>query len=274
LDLNSLNKGEAVLGKRTCIFCARILDPSQLALPTSQTREHVFARWIRDAVANKRMTMYEAGPNQAITQLRQVPLSNLVNSNVCKECNNGWMEKLESAVDPLVQRLIAGAGIATLLPHEIELLARWTAKTVAVLSFVTPQQQFVPEKACQSLHPDSTIIPQFRFFYCALSGDVNIEGAYLQLTYAAELPIVGETQVSGTRILLVINNQCLIADFPPIIEGFRYDLTNSPASQLWPVRMPAGRRDLGISLPASVSDVINSIGRSIIVDLDHRAIRV
>lgn len=262
------------MSDKRCIFCDRLLDPSQLNLPTSQTKEHVFARWIRDAVTNNRMTMYQAGPNQAITQLRQVPLSNLVNSNVCKECNNGWMEELESAVDPLVQRLIAGTDIATLLPHEIELLARWTAKTVAVLSFVTPQQQFVPEKACRSLHPKSAITPQFRFFYCALSGNVNIEGAYLQLTYAAELPIIGKTQVSGTRILLIINNQCLIADFPPIIEGFRYDLTNSPVSQLWPIRVSAGQRDLEISLPSPVSDVINFIGRSIIVDLDHRAIRV
>jgi hypothetical protein len=272
LELN--NKGETLLGEKKCMFCTRVLNPSQLALPTSQTQEHVFARWIRDAVINNRMTMYEARQNQATTQLRQVPLSNLVNSNVCKECNNGWMEKLESAVDPQVQRLIAGTDIAALLPQDIELLARWTAKTVAVLSFVTPQQQFVPEKACQSLHPESTLTPQFRFFYCALLGDVSIEGSYLQLTYAAELPILGKKQVSGTRILLVINNQCLIADFPPIIEGFRYDLTNSPASQLWPARMPAGRRDLGISLPAPVSDVINSIGRSIIVDLDHRVIRV
>jgi hypothetical protein len=261
------------LDGKSCIFCGRTLDPSQLELPTSQTREHVFARWIRDAVTNNRMTMYEVLPNQATTQLRQVTLNKLVNSRVCRECNTGWMEKLESAADPIVQRLIAGIDISALSHEEIDVLARWTAKTVAVLSFVMPQQQVVPEKACRSLHPDSVIAPQCRFFYCALSGDLHIEGAYLQMTYAAELPIVGKKQVSGTRILLVINNQCLIVDFPPMIEGFRYDLANSPASQLWPVRMAAGRPDLEIPLPAPINEVLLSIGRSISAGLDHRAIR-
>jgi hypothetical protein len=258
----------------TCIFCGRTLDPRRLELPTSETREHVFARWIRDKVTNDRMTMYEASGDGTITQLRQLSLESFVNPSVCKDCNGGWMSKLETEADPLVQVLLSGQSVASLSDQETEVLARWTAKTAAVLSFVTPQKQIVPERACRSLHPDSKILPQVRFFHCTLSGDLRIEGAYLQLTYAAELPIVGRKQVSGTRILFVINNQVLVADFPPILEGFRYDLSKSPLMQLWPVRRPAGHHDVGISLPAPVNDVIASIGRSIIVELDHRVIHV
>jgi hypothetical protein len=123
------------------------------------------------------------------------------------------------------------------------------------------------------MHPSSSTAPQFRFFHCAFSGDITIEGAYLQLTYAAELPIVGGKEVSGTRILLVLNNHCLIADFPPILEGFRYDLKNSAASQYWPVVEPAGTTDLGIKLPAPVNDVLVAVSRSIEAILDNRAIR-
>jgi hypothetical protein len=88
------------LKQKSCIFCGVGLDASQSILPAAQSKEHVFARWLRDAVTNNRMTMYETTLGQPTTQLRQVPMSNLVNSRVCKECNNGWMEELESRTDP------------------------------------------------------------------------------------------------------------------------------------------------------------------------------
>jgi len=261
------------VSQKICIFCSVGLDASQLNLPASQSKEHVFARWIRDAVTNNRMTMYEGAEGQPLTQLRQAPLSNLVNSRVCKECNNGWMEELESRTDPLAQRLFSGEDISNFSPAELECLSRWTAKTAAVLSFTTPQQKHVSGRACRSIHPSSSIAPQFRFFHSSFSSQIIIEGAYLQLTYAAELPILGTGETSGTRILLVLNNHCFIADFPPILEGYRYDLRNSTASQRWPVIVAAGTTDLGINLPAPVNDVLLAVGHSIKVMLDSRAIR-
>ena len=182
------------------------------------------------------------------------------------------MEQLETASDPLADRLFGGHDIRAFSDEEIAVLARWTAKTAAVLSFVTPQQKFVPGRACRSIHPISGLAPQFRFFYAQISGNFRIEGAYVQLAYGAEVPIVGSQEVSGTRVLLALNNHIFIADFPPILEGIHYNLRGSIAAQFWPVRLPAGTGDLGISLPAPVSDVIVFIARSIVVDFDGSAI--
>src|SRR5438477_12761609 len=91
-----------------CMFCNVELAPSQLDLPASQTREHVFARWIRNAVSNNRMTMYESTGSSTPTALRLVPLSNLVNARVCRRCNGGWMSALETRTEPLADRLVGG----------------------------------------------------------------------------------------------------------------------------------------------------------------------
>ena len=217
--------------------------------------------------------MYETGARQSPVQQRQLNLGTLVNSRVCRECNGGWMRKLEDAAESLIGRLFSGEPITAFTDREREVLARWTAKTAAVLSFVTPQQKHVPELACRSVHPSSSEPPRVRVFHCALPQIARVEGAYLQITYAPELPIIGSTEVSGTRIVLVLNNHALIADFPPAVEGFRYDLGTSIASQVWPVLQKPGRAQLTLRVPAPVNELLREIALSIEALLDPRAIR-
>lgn len=218
--------------------------------------------------------MYETNPKTGTVLRRKAPLSNLVNSNVCYECNHGWMEELETRTDTLAERLFAGEDVRNFSLEEKSVLARWTAKTSAVLSFVTPQQRHVPTFACHSIHPTSGLEPHYRFFYAQISGSWRIEGAYFQLAYGAEIPIIGSSEVTGTRILLSLNNNFFIADFPPLLAGIRYDLRKSIAAKLWPTFTPAGSIQLGISLPASVEDLLVAVGKSIEVDLDSAHIHV
>ena len=57
-----------------------------------------------------------------------LPLEQLVNSAVCKQCNGGWMSSLENAVDPIIEKLNNGTDVLTLSAGEVEILARWSAK--------------------------------------------------------------------------------------------------------------------------------------------------
>ena len=148
-----------------CMFCDVPLEPSQKDLPSSRTEEHVFARWIRDNVANNKMKMFTATLGSPPTLHRQPSLDRIVNSSICRACNNGWMECLETAVDPIAKRLFNGQDIRTFETADIGVLARWTAKTTAVLSYVIPQKSGVPRRASLSLHPQSQMAPQVRFFY-------------------------------------------------------------------------------------------------------------
>lgn len=258
-----------------CLFCGVELDASQLNLPSSRTKEHVFAKWIRDATTNNRMSMYEGSAGSTAVLKRQLSLDQLTTLRVCRECNNGWMEELETRTDPLAQRLFAGEDIRDFTSPEIETLARWTAKTAAALSYTTPQQKHVPKSACRSLHPSSPGSPQFRFFYGSISGNINLEGGHFQLEYGNfQVPIVGEDQVTGTRILLCLNNQFFVADFPPFISGTSYDLSKSILAQLWPVRMSAGSRTPNISLPAPINEVLTVVAHSIEVGFDAGALHI
>lgn len=260
--------------KKNCIFCGVQLKASKLALSSSQTQEHVFARWIRDTVSNTQVKMYETVKGSEPRLLRKVSLQTLVNSRVCRECNNGWMEKLETETDPLAERLFRGEDVRDFSATEIATLARWTGKTAAVLSYTTPQQQHVSEHACRSLHPSSPTPPALRFFYASFDGDITLEGGYLQLVYGLEIPIINSAQSSGTRLLICLNNHCLIADFPPIIDGTRYDLTGSIAAKFWPIHQAAGRKDLGISLPAPIHKVLLETANGIQVDFDSSVLHV
>ena len=247
------------MGPNRCIFCDVYLDASQKNLPSSRTEEHIFAKWYRNAVVNNKIKMFTATLGSAPVLHRQPPLERLVNTSVCGECNNGWMSQLETDIAPIVQRLVAGEDIGRFSNDEIELLARWAGKTVAVLSHVTPQLARVPRGASVSLHPKANVTPKMRFFYSQIKADLTLEGGFLQLVYGSELGLVGTEELPGTRITLCIYNHCLTVDFPPVVEGLLYDLSESCSAMLWPTRVPAGVAELNVPTPAPISDVLFAI---------------
>jgi hypothetical protein len=235
------------------------LDASQRNLPSSRTEEHVFAKWYRNEVVNNKIKMFTATLGSSPTLHRQPPLERLVNTGVCRECNEGWMSRLETGMAPIVQRILAGEDIDGFSYDEIELIARWAGKTTAVVSHVTPQLARVPRFASMSLHPKSDVRPRMRFFYSKISADLTLEGGFLQLVYGSELGLVGTAELPGARITLCIYNHCLTVDFPPIVEGVSYDLSESCSAMLWPTRIPAGVAELNVPTPALISDVLYAI---------------
>lgn len=246
------------MGSDRCIFCNVVLDASRKNLPSSRTEEHVFARWFRDAVVNDRMKMFTATVREGAVLRRHPPLERLVNNAVCRKCNNGWMSRLEGSVTPLFRRLKAGETADTFTNTEIELLAKWTGKTAAVISHATPQLARVPRYASRTLHPGSASPPKMAFFYSHITADVTFEGGYLQLVYGAEIGLVGTDELPGTRITLCVYNHFLTVDFPPIVEGAIFDLRESCSAMLWPRREPAGAK-MQADSPMTISDVLFAI---------------
>ena len=257
--------------KEICIFCNVALEASKKCLPASATEEHVFAKWVRKPSVNKNMRMFTATGNAEPQLVRKPPLERLVNKKVCRSCNGGWMSHLETEVAPIFDKMNESNGINSLGSGEVETLARWTAKTAAVLSHVTPQLQFVPRSASASLHPTSKCAPKFRFFYAHIDNNLTLENGYLQIVYGAEIGLIGTTEPAGTRIILCIQNHCLIVDFPPMLEGVIYDLNSSPCSMVWPIFEPAGISQL-IPNDHQVHLVLKQLCRSIEVAYDPRAL--
>jgi hypothetical protein len=257
------------MGLGNCIFCDVRLEASQKCLPTSKTEEHVFAAWYRNSVVHKIIKMFTADGEAEPHLNRNPPLERLVNTSVCKLCNNGWMSQLEIDIAPIIKKLESGIEIGFLSRADIELLARWTGKTAAVLSHVTPQLQRVSRNASLSIHPGSGTAPKMRFFYSKISNQFTLEGGYLQIVYGAEIGLVGTKEPPGTRIIFCLSNHCLIVDFPPIVEGAVYDLSRSCSSMLWPTYQAAGLSQFVPAHP-QVYLVLKEICRSIDVAFDTR----
>ena len=167
------------------------------------------------------------------------------------------MSEFEATVDPLIQRLVDGEMIGSFSQEEIAQLARWSGKTAVVLSHVTPQCERVPKRASVSLHPHSGP-PKLFLFYDKLYAAMTLEGGFLQLVYGSEL-LVGTDELSGTRITLCVYNHCFTVDFPPIVEGVRYDLRESSSIMLWPSTLSAGLTEIDIPASAQIGDVFYAI---------------
>lgn len=235
----------------------------------SRTKEHVYARWFRDYVVNDKIKMFTSDGITA-TFHEQKRLEKFWNRSVCAKCNNGWMSLLEEQVDPIITKLTTSTDLNLLSREEVEALARWTSKTAIVLGYLTPVPTVAPEFIRRSFLPDSVIPPHMRLFYSQIHADKTLEGGYLQLGYAAEIPVIGTAAPSGLRFTLCVYNHLLTVDFPPMLVGLRYDLTNSVSAEVWPNRIPAGTAELDLTPPVAIGDLLFRICSGIQAQVDLR----
>ena len=254
-----------------CIFCGVAMTQSSLQQLDSRTKEHVYARWFRDYVVNDKVKMFTSDGSTA-TFHQQTELEKFWNRSVCAKCNNGWMSLLEEAVDPIIDKLTGGIDFNQLTPAEVEVLARWTGKTSVVLGYLTPSPVVVPEFIRRTFLPESPTPPHMRLFYSMIHADLTLEGGYLQLGYAAEIPVVGSNTPSGLRFTLCVYNHLFTADFPPMLAGLRYDLTNSVSAEVWPHRIPAGTAELDLTPPVPIGDLLFRVCSGIRPHFDINAI--
>ena len=258
---------ESPMNLADCVFCGVALTQSSLNQQDSRTKEHVYARWFRDYVVNDKIKMFTSdGKTSAFHE--QKDLEKFWNRSVCAKCNNGWMSRLEVTVDPIINQLTTGTEFNQLGPEEVETLARWTGKTAIVLGYLTPFPAFVPEFIRRTFLPDSPTAPHMRLFYASIKADNTLEGGYLQLGYAAEIPVIGKPAPSGLRFTLCVYNHLFTADFPPMLAGLRYDLRNSVSAEVWPSRAPAGTAQLDLTPPVLIGDLLIRIASGIQAQFD------
>jgi hypothetical protein len=170
-------------------------------------------------------------------------------------------------------RVFGGIDVDQLSDAELRILARWTAKTAVTLSHATPQNAPVPLQASRSLHPDDHGPVRFALFYSKITADRTLENGFLQIVYGSELGLVGSGEVPGTRLIMCLNNHCLIVDFPPVIAGFGYDLRESCSAELWPTKRPAGVAELRMDGARTIDRVLFTVSRSISVYMDASVLR-
>lgn len=130
--------------KRTCVFCGR----------TPLSREHVFPRWLTTVLPDQERSRGQdtamvyldgSGNSKPLMNHREMKeqFTSTTVTRVCRECNHGWMNDLETSVRPSLSQLVRGQ--AVYLNRETLLtLATWIAKTCLMADFTYPESSAIP----------------------------------------------------------------------------------------------------------------------------------
>ncbi|MGA2282513.1 MAG: hypothetical protein ABSH07_02370 [Candidatus Dormibacteria bacterium] len=118
-----LDAGEA--GVRSCVFCGSV---------GSLTREHVFPAWLR-SLARFPQGRYRTGVIGSTDELHDwVGLAfNHTARRICRECNSGWLSRMEVAVSDLFHQLQEGHHVL-LDERRQRLIAVWLYKTALTVT--------------------------------------------------------------------------------------------------------------------------------------------
>ncbi|WP_442542587.1 hypothetical protein ACSBOX_11590 [Arthrobacter sp. KN11-1C] len=165
-------------GQRRCAFCGS-------AGPL--TREHVLGNWLSKIGLESAPVENVAGPlNRIGKSLGVAPPFQMTVKNVCKTCNNGWMEGLEQVAHRVLTPLILGepGGI-----HQGDqgAVAAWLQKTALVAMLVSSaddreQGYGLPPSEYELLYQlrnDKTPLPASMFWIGRYSGELRLGSVWV-----------------------------------------------------------------------------------------------
>lgn len=139
---------------KACIFCGN--DSSPLSA------EHVFPDWMTgfysDLVGGPlRGTIEFANPSGESKSFRGIPFQQKVKT-VCKNCNTGWMSRLENNMQPYLSKMLVGQ-TTRLRSNTQRNLAFWCAKTALVMQYINPENATIPERHYSELYRSQSALP-------------------------------------------------------------------------------------------------------------------
>ncbi len=113
-------------GRMACIFCCS---------DAKLTREHVFPQWLRalfpdlgEADYMRRLVTYSTDHHHE----RPGRPFDVVVRDVCADCNNGWMARLEAEAQPILTPMLQdGARVLSVLEQHV--VATWATKTMLTM---------------------------------------------------------------------------------------------------------------------------------------------
>lgn len=121
------------MARRVCLWCGS----------TPLSREHVNPRWLttvlpeQDKQRAQDMASYQVGPSGLLQpggdarRTVQEGFTEMTSKAVCRPCNHGWMETLESAARPILTPMIQGHP-TVLTAADLKILGRWAVKSAFI----------------------------------------------------------------------------------------------------------------------------------------------
>jgi hypothetical protein len=215
-----------------CWFCSTV--------DGRKSKEHIFPKWLT-AHFNARPEVVTPGRVSAATgeelsRRPPKPLSAFVCSDVCQDCNNGWMSVMEQRVRPILTR---EKRTGRLSGEEAFVLAHWFVKTAAVLNVSQPYRLLFPARERHSLANGLPLGATVRLFKSRRQdGLVDwVQGGHLGALSSSEVP---EERVRGLLERILVTH-IRVADLvgvvvltpPPLQPESVLDVPNASA-RIWP----------------------------------------
>lgn len=115
------------MNRKTCAFCGR--DDRKIS------NEHAWPNWTRDLFPAGKMKITSGKPGGDSRHWTASDHMGVTVNCVCKPCNEGWMQRLELSVMPILSGPIRGENAGSLNQSQQTAIAAWAYKTAMVFEF-------------------------------------------------------------------------------------------------------------------------------------------
>lgn len=166
---------------KSCVFCSKSLPAVKI------TKEHVLRRWLKHSLdlpnsAYKKEGWHADSAGAKVEHFRRVPNSPFerVVNDVCKTCNEGWLEgRIEKPVGELLVHLALGCRAAIDRRSAI-LLAIWAAKTALVIALLERGKRVIPSAHYELMRSTLMVPPDTSIWLGTSSTDEFVVDRHLR----------------------------------------------------------------------------------------------
>lgn len=216
---------------RTCMFC----------IEQASSKEDIWPQWLtkRFSLSDASYMEAERGGKKLDPWQTNTPKL-LLSKCVCKNCNNGWMSRLEGEIKPIIDSILD----EQLKDFDVSSQARlsvWAIKTAMALESLYPDREyFYSESERQNMRTVSAIPARTSIWIAKCVDQPNIYSAAKELRTAPgdnEVKAYVTTMAFGTLALQVVSLRTA-ANLPPTIPityDSREGLWKKCLLQVWPL---------------------------------------
>lgn len=223
---------------RNCLFCEDVLSNSNRA------KEHVLRHsWLKNlGYATLPMNSIQRG-RAGITSSRILQANQLLAGEVCKNCNNGWMDNLDRQVEHIVFKLANESGENEKIDinkKDARTIGRWLLKVACVHECTdSKDRRHIPQSVRSRVMIDKFLPPGFIAIACRNPSDFGEVGVEIVGLDAWTEPDIALNFPQSTRLKFAIryNNItfgcCYVHSRRPTfigIRGLHHPLITSKAS--------------------------------------------
>jgi hypothetical protein len=212
-----------------CVFCGR----------ANLSKQHVFQGWLRrfepPGIVGNLSASEHFDPSGKPDKVRQGSLNTRKVRCVCRSCNHGWIEKLESNVRPLLVSLFE-CRLATVGIEDQSKLAIWLAIVTCVVEYLDPPTAAIPEADRRWLKAQQKPPANWKIGIGRYTGEQHkhLYARHYSQIRGLNAILSGDRKPNTQSTTLVVGSLCaniVSSVYAPAAWGFE----GGPLLQLWPI---------------------------------------